>query len=450
MTSVTDIAARIRAERIRLGLSQTTLAGDDFSPSYISLIEAGRRTPTDAALTVLASRLGTTADYLRHGENAPSEERARMEIGFARVALANGAAQEARDRLLALDLSTIAPRHHVEALQALAAAHDALGEIEAAVGVLEPLLTQARDERRLLDVATLGTSLVASYHEAGDLVRGAELGETLLTELEAGGVAGTDEHLRLAATLLWTYYERGDLLFATHRASALIQLAEAQGSRRGRGSIYWNAALVAEGRGDLAEARRLTERALAYLSEGEVSRDVPRLRLHYGWLLLRSDPPEPAAALEQLDRARAELDLVGSDLERARCDFESGRAFLLLGDALRAEELARSGLDRLDDEAALDVCNGNVLLGDTYAARDDVTEATRLYQWAADRLAMMSATRQAASVWRSLGDRMLRYGDLEGAVRAYDAALRDVGIRPAVVPEAMPVGPSLREAVSDH
>src|SRR5690606_20908487 len=117
----------------------------------------------------------------------------------------------------------------------------------------------------------LGTSLVGSYHEAGDLSRSVELGEALLRELEAGGVAGTDEHLRLAATVLWTYYERGDLLFATHRASELIELAEKQGTARGRGSIYWNAALVAEGRGDFAEARSLTERALAYLSEGAAS-----------------------------------------------------------------------------------------------------------------------------------------------------------------------------------
>lgn len=438
VTSVTDIASRVRAERIRQGLSQTALAGEDFSPSYVSLIEAGRRTPTDAALGVLAARLGTTADYLRFGDKAPSEERARMEIGFARIALANGAPQEARDRLLALDLSQIAPRHHVEALQALASAHDALGEIEAAVAVLEPLLEEARSERRYLDVATLGTSLVGSYHEAGDLSRSVELGEALLRELEAGGVAGTDEHLRLAATVLWTYYERGDLLFATHRASELIELAEKQGTARGRGSIYWNAALVAEGRGDFAEARSLTERALAYLSEGAASRDVPRLRLHYGWLLLRTDPPEPSAALGHLARARRELEAVGSEIELARCDFESGRAHLLLGHADRAEELARRGLELLPDEAALDVCNGNVLLGDTYAARGQVDEATRLYQWAADRLAMMSATRQAASVWRSLGDRMLRYGDLEGAVRAYDTALRDVGIRPSVVPEALP------------
>lgn len=437
---MTDLSARLKAERIRAGLSQTGLAGDDFSPSYVSLIEAGRRVPTDAALEVFARRLGTTAEFLRHGDSAPSEERARLEIGFARLALENGAPRDARDRLLALDLATIAPRHHLEALHALARAHEALGELDESVAVLEPLLADVRGQRRWLEAAVLTCDLVASYHEAGDLSRSIAVGEDVLAEIEAAGIAGTDEHLRLAATLLWSYYERGDLLYAAHRASELITLAESKGTMRGRGSIYWNASLVAEGRNDLAEARRLTERALAYLSEGAASRDLPRLRLHYGWLLLRCEPADPAAALAQLTQASAELEVVGSETELARCDFELGRAHLMLGDADRAAELAARGLDRLSEDALLDVCNGHILRGDAQAARGQVAEATATYQWAVGRLAMMSVGRGAASVWRSLGDRLLAHGDPAGAAHAFDAALREAGIRPQTVPVVLPSG----------
>ncbi|WP_182111503.1 MULTISPECIES: helix-turn-helix transcriptional regulator [unclassified Actinotalea] len=434
---MTELSDRLRAERTRAGLSQTALAGDDFSPSYISLIEAGRRVPTDAALGVLARRLGTTAEYLRFGDRAPSEERARLEIGFAQLALVNGEAQEARDRLLALDLGSIAPRHHVEALHTLARAHEALGDLDECVAVLEPLLADARADHRWLDAAVMGCDLVAAYHEAGDLGHSIALGEALLEDVEAAGIAGTDEHLRLGATLLWSYYERGDLLFATHRASELIAIAEAKGTMRGRGSIYWNASLVAEGRGDLAEARRLTERALAYLSEGAASRDVPRLRLHFGWLLLRCLPAEPEAALAQLDEAAAGLAVVGSEIELARCEFEQGRAWLMLGDADRAESLARGGLSRLEDQAALDICNGNILLGDVFAARGEVEQARETYQWAGGRLAMMAAGRSAAAIWRALGDRLLSHGDTAGAAQAFDAALRDAGIYPTAVPSVV-------------
>lgn len=435
---MTDLSERLRAERTRAGLSQTALAGDDFSPSYISLIEAGRRTPTEAALKVLAGRLGTSADYLRFGDKAPSEEKARMEIGFARLALANGEPAEARDRLLALDLSTIAPRHHQEALHALALAHEALGDLDESVAVLEPLLNDARAHRRSLESARLATDLVASYHEAGDLGHSIELGEDVLREIEADGIAGTDEHLRLASTVLWSYYDRGDMLYATHRAGELISLADGQGSMRGRGSIYWNASLVAEGRGDFAEARRLAERALAYLSEGAASRDVPRLRQHYGWLLLRTDPPEPETALEHLEQAAVDLALIGSEVELARCAFESARAHLMLGRTDVANTLVQEGLARLDDKAVFEACDGHIVLGDVRAALGDRDGAQEAYRWAADRLAMMSAGRQSATVWRSLADRMLEYGDEAGAVRAYEMALREAGIRPTTFPLVTP------------
>jgi tetratricopeptide (TPR) repeat protein len=431
---VTELADRIRDERMHAGLSQTALAGDDFSPSYISLIESGRRTPTEAALKVLAARLGTTADFLRYGEKAPSEERARLEIGYARLALTNGEAREARDRLLALDLSTISPRYHPEAKHALALAYEMLGDLDASVGVLEPLLSDALEKRHSLEAARIATDLVASYHDAGDLSRSVELGERVLEEVERQGIAGTDEHLRLASTILWSYYERGDLLFATHRAAELIALAESKGTMRGRGSIYWNASLVAEGRGDLGEARRLAERALAYLSEGAASRDVPRLRSHYAWLLLRSDPPDPITALEHLDRAVEDLRLVGSEADLARCEFESGRAYLILGDARKAEELAEAGLARLDQSSPLDVCNGRMLMGDAMAVQGRMQEAQQSYRWAADTFGMMAAGRESATVWRSLGDRMLQHGDAEGAAKAYEAALREAGIRPTVLP----------------
>src|SRR5665647_1727002 len=334
VTLVTELADRLRSERASAGLSQTTLAGEAFSPSYISLIESGRRTPTEGALPVLAARLGTTPEYLRHGDKAPSDE----------------------------------------------------------------------------------------------------LGGSVLEQVEGHGIAGTDEHLRLASTILWSYYERGDLLFATHRAAELINLADSKGTMRGRGSIYWNASLVAEGRGDLAEARRLAERALAYQSEGAASRDVPRLRLHYAWLLLRSDPAEPRLALEHLEPATRELELIGSEIDLARCEFESGRAHLILGDARRAEDLARAGLARLDQHAALDVCNGRMLLGDALVAQGTFEEAKESYRWAADMFGMMTAGRESATVWRSLGDRMLQQGDHEGAAKAYEAALREAGIRPTVLP----------------
>jgi transcriptional regulator with XRE-family HTH domain len=429
---MTDVSDRVRELRLAAGLSQTALAGDAFSPSYISLIEAGRRVPTNAALEVLAARLDTTVDYLRHGDTAPSEARARLDVDYAKLALLDGDAAQARDRLLALDLDAISPSHHTEILLTLARAHEALGELEASVAVLEPLLARLRRRGQHLEVASVANELVASYLEAGDLHRSIDLGERVADELEAAGLTGTDEHLRLASTVLWAYVERGDMLYATHRVAELIAQAEAHGTPRGRGSVYWNAAIVAEERRDFALAHSFTSRALALLGENSTGRDIPRLRLNYAWLLLRSEPAEPALALEQLETAEEQLAGIGFGVDLARIEVERSRAHLMLGQVAESERWARAALARLEGTTRLETAVAHLAMGDALHAAGKEKEAAAAYGWAADMLGMMSASRQSAAAWRELGDRFLGRGDTARAAAAFDRALSEAGFRHAV------------------
>ncbi|WP_263730225.1 helix-turn-helix domain-containing protein [Cellulomonas sp. SG140] len=429
---MTTIADRVREARLAAGLSQTALAGNAFSPSYISLIESGHREPTDAALTVLAERLGSTLEYLKHGEEGPNEARIRLELSYARLDVTTGDTEAARRRLEALDLAVVTPTLRVEVLSELARTHELLGDLEAAVEILEPLHADERARGHHLEAAKLANALVVSYLEGGDLHRSVEVGEAALEDLVQQDLVGTDEHLRLGSTVLWSYVERGDLLFATHRAAELIQLAESLGSPRGRGSVYWNAALVAEERRDYALAQQYTERALALLSEGEPDRDLPRLRLNYAWLLLRSDPPEPAAALQHIQGAARDLEVLGSTVELAAMDVETARAHLLLGDPELAEERARHAIERLGSAPRLESAVAHLALGDALHALGRTEEAAGAYQWAADVLGMMSASRQSAAAWRDLGDRYRAHGESAAAAQAYDRALAEAGFRSSV------------------
>lgn len=429
---MTDIGDRVRELRNAASLSQTALAGEAFSPSYISLIESGRREPTDAALTVLAARLDTTTEYLRHGESGPNEARARLEIDYAKLAFETGETAESRDRMLALDLAGISPALHTEILRTLARAHEGLGDLEASISVLEPLLERVRAHENHLDAAEITTDLVISYLQSGDLHRSVELGEQVLSELEKANLTGTDEHLRLGATILWAYVERGDLLFATHRAAELIAQADALGTPRARGSVYWNAAMVAEERRDYALAQRYTTRALALVGETGSNREIARLRFHFAWLLLRNEPSSPESALEQIGLAAPVLAVVGSADDIAFGEIESSRAHLMLGDVAQAEEAARRAIERLGEKPRLDTWRARLVLGDALLARGDEHGAAESYRWAADMLGMMAASRQSAAAWRELGDRFLAQGDVVGAARSFDRALREAGLRPTV------------------
>src|SRR5256885_8711552 len=58
------LGQRIRQLRIRKGMTQQDLAGDDYSKSYISAIEQGKTRPSLEALQRMASRLEVPAGML--------------------------------------------------------------------------------------------------------------------------------------------------------------------------------------------------------------------------------------------------------------------------------------------------------------------------------------------------------------------------------------------------
>jgi len=55
-----DLSDRIRDLRSQAGLSKTALAKPRYTLSYVSQIEAGRRTPSAEALAFFAERLGVS------------------------------------------------------------------------------------------------------------------------------------------------------------------------------------------------------------------------------------------------------------------------------------------------------------------------------------------------------------------------------------------------------
>jgi transcriptional regulator with XRE-family HTH domain len=54
--------------RLERGLSQRQISGPGATWAYVSRIEAGTRNPTITALSVIAAKLGVSADYLATGE----------------------------------------------------------------------------------------------------------------------------------------------------------------------------------------------------------------------------------------------------------------------------------------------------------------------------------------------------------------------------------------------
>src|SRR3954453_1101136 len=96
---LTTFAERLKTLRRAAGLSQTQLAGDGISPSYVSLLESGRRSPSPAVAALLAAKLGCSPSELLDGEPSERERRLQLELSYAELALRHEGSADARQRL---------------------------------------------------------------------------------------------------------------------------------------------------------------------------------------------------------------------------------------------------------------------------------------------------------------------------------------------------------------
>jgi transcriptional regulator with XRE-family HTH domain len=429
------VGQRIRALRIQRRLSQEQLAGPGVSASYVSLIESGRRRPSGAALETLAAALGTTPDYLIHGESAAQRRQAELDLRLAQLALRSGDAAEAerRFRLLQTVEGDVSTRQAVD--QGLAEALERQGHLEQAIAAYEAIRTRAAE---VGDVSwlTATIALVRCYREVGDMGRSADLGERALEQLGGLGLPTTDLHAQLGASVAFTAYERGDLARAQQLIERVMSDAVTSGSARAQGAACWNAAVIAADRGEIGTALDLSERALLHFHADGATRNAARLRNSYAALLLRADPPRAEQALDLLVSARDSLTELGSLTDVAYCETEIARAHLLLGDPAAAVEAARASLHHLPAaEDRLERSRALAVLADAWLASGDAEAARAAYREAAQTLSDAGAGRQAARVWRQLADHLERSGDLSGALAAMKAASAAVGVQPEAQPE---------------
>jgi tetratricopeptide (TPR) repeat protein len=203
---------------------------------------------------------------------------------------------------------------------------------------------------------------------------------------------------------------------------------------------------VAEAADDVAGAVLLAERALALYADGDDERSLARLRVAYGWLLLRTTPPQPEKARDLLLAARAALSDVGSATDAAYCETELARAALLLGQPVEALDLATTAGERLSAEARLERAYVHLVRGAALLALGRRDDAIAEYRQASSDLASLDLARLAAGAWRELADAFTRLDLLQDAALAYQQALSEVGVRgaPAMLSAATPAGSTTR------
>jgi transcriptional regulator with XRE-family HTH domain len=427
------LGQRLRALRIERGLSQAALAGDLVSPSYVSLIESGHRSPEREVLDGLARRLGCSPVYLESGVAPDEINEQRLRLQFANIARANGELDQAGELYLALTQATTG-EIRTGARWGLAQTYEALGQLDAALTELEALTEASRSgEPGAPGLLTLMISKCRVYCQAGDFARSIEVGEAALAEIRALGLDGTEDAIALASALSGSYRSRGDLFSAERLAAQVIQQAERLGSRQAQGHAYWGACTIAMSRGELTLALDLAARALALLGESATLRGLSAMRINYAWLLLRSVPPRLEEADAMLRQAHEALTDMAFAPLLASCETEMAWSALLGGDLGRAAEIARQAGARCTDPKTVELQNARVVAGLAQVLAGQPDAGAEIASDAASRLAAMGAPLEAAQAWRDLADALIDQDKSAQAIHALQRAADCAGLRASTI-----------------
>lgn len=430
MPNPSSVGERVRALRLSRKLSQSQLAGPDLSDSYVSLIESGKRTPTQGVITILAERLGCTPEFLADGAEPEHLTHGRLRLYQARLALLAGDGSDAAARFATLAEHTAEddPELSWTARKDRAGALERLGRIGEAIAALEELREHAEARPDRLPILPLISDLSRCYYRAGDLALSVELGEHTLDRLRSFGLERGPEVLGAAAILILAYGEHGEAEAAEELGA---RLADESGDEPGP-VAYLNAGDAAAGQGFLGDAVYLCERAAWRGARTEPATERAWFALGYGELLLRLDPPRPGEAAELL--ARAEPTLSGDPFARAVCGLGRARAAILADRPSEALSLAYDVLGVLPstgEHTSVATARAHVIIGQARSRLGDREGARASFHAAGHVLSTVEPSREAARTWRRLGDLLGELDDADGMADAYRRALESAGMHPS-------------------
>jgi tetratricopeptide (TPR) repeat protein len=369
--SAAALAERLREARLRVGLSQRSLARGICTPAYISRLEKGERIPSLQLLRRLAERLDADADELasgvpqvvgdplvdaelalRLGDSADAERlfnemlerggrgaRARALSGLGRLAFEHG------DHRTAIDLleeATETPGSGDAVLETLGRAYAMVGELESAIAVFERARESARERKDAVEILRFSVLLANALIDATNFGRAAEMLGDAIAEIDSS----SDPLLRAR--------------------------------------LWWSQSRLHAMQNDPETAARYARRALDTLELTEHT--VYAARAHQLLAHIELERGNPDEALELLSSGYPLIEQSGNRYEQAMFKLEEARAFMQLG---RSEEAATVGMEAsgmLADASPGDAARAYGLVAEVFADLGDRARALELYELADETL----------------------------------------------------------------
>lgn len=413
------------------GLSQADLAGPEFSASYISLIEAGKRLPSPRALELIAARLDCPPGEI-HAEADAAVDFALAEAEWALAGEDPALALERFGEVRRQAAEAAHPERERQAAWGQARSLERLERFSDALDIYSLLFRDApfAEDERPCRWDIVG-SLCRCANELGATSRAIDLGEQALAELRERGIVPSAAAIEILCELVRAHLQRGD----TARARELVVTAIAQGEALRDpwqlAQAYWAAGQAARDAGRTTEAVGMAYRAVDLLVRTNGEAVLGEALALHGTVLLWDGGEHPQEAESDLRRAADIHERGRRFTEAARCYQMLARSALVGDDTAAAIAFIDRALTLLDSAPGADQAQALVLSAAALALGKRRSEALARCDEAVAALGKGgSDLRRLAVLWGEVAEVCFGLGARQKAVDAWRrgfALLRDAG-----------------------
>ncbi|HYO60473.1 MAG TPA: helix-turn-helix domain-containing protein [Actinomycetota bacterium] len=345
------LGERIRRARVERGLSQRDVAMPLLTPSYVSLIESGKRIPSPDALEHIAGVLGVDPSELRTGRSPGAEAELELRLQEARRALHSGRRDEATalaDGVRAEARADGWPRVEAKSLCVQAVVKEHQGEPEEALDLYQAAETLWLSEPLHLRYEAV-VGIARCTLEIGNSRLAIHILNEYLDRLERSGEPDPTARMRAHGALVACYMHVGLRDRAAHEAEQALRFAPQANDPAELACLHMNVAssMLGQGRhGDAVAAARKAEENFSMLdwklgaAWAQMNRGIVLLEKH-DLVGARTAFEEALERLESVANAAADRANVLNEL--AQVERASGR--LARAQARAAEARALLGED---------------------------------------------------------------------------------------------------------
>lgn len=420
------LGTNVKAARLLAGLSQSALADGIMSASYLSLVEAGKREPSEDLLRKLAVRLNVPVTELMHGVTPAALGNALLDINSIELLIGDGDGDRAETAATALiDRLPVqlGPQFTAQLYRLRAQAAATQGKFAAAADDARTAHELSRSIGDVYNQTQVAIELMRYLRDQGDVRAAVALGEEL-APLFSGPVIGTALH----AGFLTSYIETHARLRNMEQASAAKALArEVFGDKTDpRNQV---AALNSEGQkagkvADLARALLLTSLAVEMSRTGGQCRLVGRMHTDLAFQWIYHETRDLEAADHHARLAESILLPYGQRTDVARLYGMQAALAEAKGDFAQAREFAAKSVTALDGHPGNIFALQARLFGCIVELNDGKLDAARaLTKFALAEAQRFHHTHAHSVLWQLLGKRYAELGHAEDALQCFEQAL---------------------------